>query len=196
MFKTLLSLMLALCALLSPLIAVAQGKDAEGYVKFYDAGRLNTDSLSPEDKVLFKRGYINGSRYVLGGVLAGAVGFGVGQAVTGHYRKSGWVFTVADTLALSMMIRGVMRETAEGIRDGEFENSNIYVAGAVLLVASRALGSVDAWVRPARHNKRYRKIYDQLKQEPANVKAAGASAQIYPYVDLRGRWSLGLAYQF
>jgi len=196
MFKTSITFVLALFALLSPVFAIAQGKDAQGYVRFYDAGRLNTDSLSPEDLAVFKRGYISGSRYVLGGVLASAVGFGVGQAITGNYRKSGWVFTAADTLAITMMMRGVMRETADEIRERKYEESSTYIAGTVLLVVSRALGSVDAWVRPARHNTRYRKIYDQLKQEPANAKAAAPSAQIYPYIDPQGRWSLSLAYQF
>lgn len=104
---------------------------------------------------------INHGRYIGGGIASIFAPFGIGQAIQGRYKETGWIFTVADSASLAVLTTGAI-VTAAHVANNTTCTGNIckttaplpaagislYVIGAAALAGFRVWEIVDAWVTP------------------------------------------------
>lgn len=93
--------------------------------------------------------------YVAGGITGSLLGFGIGHAIQGRYKEKGWIFTVADTLALGTIIGGAAAATTKMgtgvVRSGDPKMKDalpfvgITALGAALYTGFRIWEIVDLW---------------------------------------------------
>lgn len=124
-------------------------------------------TLSEDDQEALAKGEIPIPRYVAGGVVGTAiVGFGVGQAIQGRYRDTGWIFTTTEAASVVVLAIGVAQSTfscADNTSPYQFVptcNANIaplFWVGLASLVGFRIWEIVDLWVGPPRQNRAYRR---------------------------------------
>ena len=120
--------------------------------------------MTAEDRETYIRGEIGLAQYITGGVLAYAVGFGIGHAVQGRWTETGWMYTLGDAAALTGIIAGSFDcNTGRGRR----EDCGLFTASLVGFFAIRIVQIVDAWVAPPRHNRRVRAIRDRYRLDYA-----------------------------
>ena len=127
--------------------------------------------LSPEQHDLLARGEISIGRYVTGGILSYALGFGVGHAVQGRWGDDGWVFTVGGSASLIAILYGLTQiDHRYDPETGQYNSSRhghtIAMAGIVGLVGFRIWEVVDAWVAPPIRNRKVRALKQQLGLAP------------------------------
>src|SRR5512146_1511966 len=63
--------------------------------------------LTPEERELLDQGEISDGQHIGGGAMALFVGLGVGQAVQGRWHDTGWIFTLGEPVAVTIMMIGV-----------------------------------------------------------------------------------------
>jgi hypothetical protein len=51
---------------------------------------------------------MSSAQYIFGGALGSLVGFGTGHAIQGRYKEKGWIFTLAESLAVGSIITGAV----------------------------------------------------------------------------------------
>lgn len=106
---------------------------------------------------------ITHERYVGGAVASIFLGFGIGQAIQGRYKESGWIFTVAELGALGLIggamfmvkdIYAIPRMTATQL-SGELGFAGLALAGlgAVAWAGFRAWEVMDTWVIPVQQDR-------------------------------------------
>jgi hypothetical protein len=127
--------------------------------------------LTAEQEDLLARGEISIGRYVTGGVLSYALGFGVGHAVQGRWSDQGWIFTVGESASIVALLYGIARmerhyDPETGGYHTDRRGQNYMLAGIVGLVGFRVWEVVDAWVAPPLHNRKVRALKQQLGLTP------------------------------
>jgi hypothetical protein len=78
-------------------IVLAQSKRKKGKSK---GSRRNSDTGEP-----MERGSgvgISKGKYIAGGIVGTAAGFGIGHAIQGRYGSKGWIFTVTEGIGLGL----------------------------------------------------------------------------------------------
>jgi hypothetical protein len=125
--------------------------------------------LTEEEQGLLARGEISDGRY-LGGALASVFfGFGVGQAVHGRYRDTGWIFTLGEGGTLTAMFIGVFQSLDACLDESDCSNDEgeaLLLGGLIGFLAFRAWELVDAFGAPPRHNARVRELRMRLGLPP------------------------------
>jgi|GEM_PF-2016525 len=204
MSKLILCTSLVFAALLSLSSVQAEERADYGYPEFYDAYKLDTSKLNPEELAVYTKGYVGTGRYIAGGITGTVVGFGIGHAISGEYSSMGWVFTVGELAAYGLMLAGAVDTISDvdnygSLQDVESSDGfGMMTLGAIAFIGFRVWEAIDVWVRPQDHNNRYRMLYWRLKNEKEGQKPNKVedSAQILPFIDRSGRSSLGLVYRF
>jgi hypothetical protein len=123
----------------------------------------STAHLNDEEKKILDRGEIGTTAYVLGGVLGTyPLGFGIGHAIQGRYSDKGWIFTVGELGAVTILYSAALdcmtNSSYWNNSNGTCNNKGSMFLGAAAFVALRIWEIVDLWVTPPEHNRRYRSL--------------------------------------
>jgi hypothetical protein len=114
--------------------------------------------LSEEDLEILRAGPMSDTDHALGTILAGVVGFGVGQAAQGRWGERGWIFTLGDSLATFGLLSGFADlANSEGAR-----GQSMFVGSLLALGALRLCQFADAGLAPAARNHRYQLLRTRL----------------------------------
>lgn len=88
-------------------------------------------------------------RYITGGVLASAVGFGIGHGIQGRYAEKGWIFTATEAAGVAMVVAGVAscddERQADGSKKWKCDNDGLILAGFGVWIGFHVWEIVDAW---------------------------------------------------
>lgn len=105
--------------------------------------------FTPDEAMLLQRGEIDGDKRVYGIVANVVIGFGLGQAIQGRWKDTGWKFTLGQT-------GGVILFFAAAGQEGQ--NIGFELVAGLTLLAFYGWGIIDAAVGPEKHNDRIREI--------------------------------------
>ena len=85
-------------------------------------------------------------KYITGGVIASAIGLGIGHGIEGRYADKGWIFTATEATGIAMMVAGCNdRKDRDGDGDKECNNAGLAAAGVVIAVGFHVWEVVDIW---------------------------------------------------
>jgi hypothetical protein len=88
-------------------------------------------------------------KYITGGVLASAVGFGIGHGIQGRYADKGWIFTATEAAGAGLTIAGLAsckEETqADGSKETKCNNGGLAIVGLGVWIGFHVWEIVDAW---------------------------------------------------
>ncbi|UYL09615.1 hypothetical protein B9G69_003390 [Bdellovibrio sp. SKB1291214] len=88
-------------------------------------------------------------KYITGGVLTSAVGFGIGHGIQGRYAEKGWIFTATETAGLAMVVAGAAscddEVQANGSKKWKCDNDGLILAGFGVWIGFHVWEIVDAW---------------------------------------------------
>lgn len=91
-------------------------------------------------------------KYITGGVLGSALGFGIGHAVQGRYQDGGWLFTATEGASLAVLMIGLgscSEETenfgGERTKKTTCSNGGLVAIGFASLIGFRVWEIVDVW---------------------------------------------------
>ena len=135
---------------------------------------------------------ISNGRYIGGGVASIFVGFGVGHAIQGRYKEKGWIFTVADLIAIGgyftsavLLVGDAMdaAESGEGINTGAVKTKGgMALAFLAVGIGVRVWEMVDAWMLPSH--------YKVVKESPFQA------APLISWNPMNSSWDLGLSLKY
>ena len=104
---------------------------------------------------------ISNGLYIGGGVASIFVGFGIGHAIQGRYGEKGWIFTVADLVAIGGYFTSVVflagdvmdaAEAGETISAGTVKKKGGLALGFLAaMVGVRIWEIIDAWMLPSHY---------------------------------------------
>lgn len=110
---------------------------------------IGTSAFAERTKVEVSTG-----KYITGGILGSAVGFGIGHAIQGRYGSGkGWIFTAGEAAGLTLFVAGVGRQSCNDSYYGS-SNSNscdkssangLMVIGLGALIGFHVWEIVDVW---------------------------------------------------
>lgn len=103
--------------------------------------------LTPDEVALLQRGEIDGDKRLYGIVANAVVGYGLGQALQGRWKDTGWKFTLGQGAGTVLFFAAAGRDSVG------FE-----LTAAACLITFYIWGIVDAAIGPERHNDRIRDI--------------------------------------
>ncbi len=133
-------------------------------------------TLTDEEADIVAHGEISVGRWITGGVLASTIGFGLGQAVQGRWRYTGWMFTVGEAGSLVAVgyagIDMIINSDHRGKNDIQ---PYLLIGGLVLFGGLKIWDGIDGWIGPPRQNRRYR----ELLQRTGNRASVLEKAQPY-----------------
>lgn len=109
--------------------------------------------LTEEERELIADGEIEPPQHIIGGVAGTFAGLGIGHAIQGRWTEKGWIFTVGEVAAVSIIIVSLGDCGFEG--DCENESDMIWF-GLVAAVGFRVWEVFDVWLGPPAHNRRVR----------------------------------------
>ena len=105
---------------------------------------LADELLIPLEKMPITKG-----RYIAGGIVGTAVGFGVGHAINGEYRNIGWLFTLGEVGSIATMIGGMVVGITDSIEGNpDSKGLTLMAIGAIAMTGFRIWEIVDVWTRP------------------------------------------------
>lgn len=131
--------------------------------------------ITAEEAWLLKRRDINKSRYVVGGIVESAYGFGIGHIVQGRWLEKGWVFTLGEVSAVAVAVYGFRElHRSAWCRTGEFGTEcgdrtyahTLMLSGLVTYMGFRIWGAIDAWATPMAEAGRRRTLRKRLGLPP------------------------------
>jgi hypothetical protein len=112
--------------------------------------------LSPEEAELLARGEISPVKHVAGVGLALYPGFGLGHAVQGRWGQRGWFFTVGQVGSTMVLLTGILSCGPDGkLLSGRCPGADV---GVAMVLGFKVWEVADAWIHPARHNRRVRAL--------------------------------------
>lgn len=136
--------------------------------------------ITAEEAWLLKRKDITKARYVVGGVVESAYGFGIGHIVQGRWLEKGWVFTAGEVSAVAVAVYG-FRELHRsswcsseefGIECGDRTYAHtLLLTGLVTYMGFRIWGAIDAWATPMAEAGRRRTLRRRLGLPPGSYLA-------------------------
>ncbi len=132
---------------------------------------VNDSDLTAEEREILQKGEITKGRYITSGIVGTAAGFGIGHGIQGRYGELGWVFTVAETASVILLLRGLSKCVDDGIYDSNTDDdiwyarngnegcdSGLMSLGLVGFLGFHIWEIIDVWTHPPAHNRRYRSI--------------------------------------
>lgn len=125
--------------------------------------------LTDEEDIIQKEGPISRDRYILGGVMGTTIGFGTGHAIVGKWKEMGWLYTLAETGFLGMMMIGYKKsiiDTVETGFNGNFDGPSygLMITGYLGFFLTKMGETYDIWNRPHEHNKTYKKVQEKAEK--------------------------------
>lgn len=123
-------------------------------------------------------------KYIAGGIVGSAVGFGIGHAIQDRYLPLGLIFTVGESLGVIAYAYGLAEGITNGLISGSTSSSNngfgLALLGAGVIIGLRVWEIVDIWVTGSKLHKTY------MRAHPAG------SLSILPAAIVRGETAPGL----
>lgn len=115
--------------------------------------------LSVDDEWLLERGYITHDEVVTGVTAAFFIGFGLGQGAEGRWRRTGYIFTIGDTITMTMAWYGMFDLLGYCWENGcsdrrEQRDKWLAIAGTLGIGGLRIWQVLDALIAPTLHNER------------------------------------------
>lgn len=157
--------------------------------------------LSEEDKKVLRIGEISTVRYVTGGLLGTyPVGLGIGHAIQGRYRDTGYIFTAGELASAGVVIVGALGCLSRpDTSNGTWECSNVdeflIVGGIVSYIGFRIWEIVDVWAVPPFHNKKFRNLKDYIEKSETKPQVK-SSLDLVPVISPRMGQGLGPRFVF
>jgi hypothetical protein len=132
-----------------------------------DSYKIPYEDLTQEEKEILARGEITSTPYVIGGLLGIWPGFGIGHAVQGRYSEKGWIFTVGELGAITIIAIGIGQSatscsTYYGTCSTSNNGASAILVGVVGYVGLRIWEIVDVWATPPSFNNRYRDLRNRV----------------------------------
>ena len=87
---------------------------------------------------------ISPGRYVAGGIVGTAVGFGIGHAISGEWTSTGWIFTVGEVAALT----GAFGLSYVVAQEDKGAGVLVFVGGMLIAIGLNIWEIIDIWTRP------------------------------------------------
>ena len=128
-------------------------------------------SLSPNDKIIWKRGEINEKNYIGGAVLGTIVGFGSGHSVQRRFWDRGSYFLVGETIAIAAFETGGFFIFC-GIGHSTHFDSGCEAAintSLAIFLGLKIWEIYDLWFIPPIENARYRELKNIHKPSSVTV---------------------------
>ncbi|MEO7094875.1 MAG: hypothetical protein ABI175_16570 [Polyangiales bacterium] len=140
-------------------------------------GAAAEPTLTDEEADILAHGEISLGKRITGGILASTLGFGVGQAVEGRWRYTGWIFTIGEGGSLLLVgYAGIdMLLNTDHRQQGDWQTYALF-GGLIVFGGLKIWDGIDGWVGPPRHNARYRELLERTGRQP------GLMDRIKPYV--------------
>lgn len=190
MVRIMRTLGIVLVVLLAGRVARAQ---APGLTMSFDPGPPMTAApMTAADAEVLETGEIGVGRWALGVGVSAYIGFGLGQTVQGRWHDTGWIFTVGESVSLTVFFLTVPALFAADECDEYCHGSSTTHRAAYLAVGSllayaafRAWDFGDAIVGPAFHNRRFR---DAAERHPESQQLS-----LRPFIVPSDRGSGGVA---
>ena len=108
----------------------------------------NGDNAESEAAVSSKP-EISTGKYITGGILGSAIGFGIGHAVQGRYGSKGWIFTAGDTAGALFLSTGFVGCWTHKNDNGDYactsSDTSTLAVGYALSVGFHVWEIVDVW---------------------------------------------------
>jgi hypothetical protein len=128
-------------------------------------------TITTEEQDLLDRGEITDGQQIGGGLAALFFGLGVGQAVEGRWRDTGWIFSFGEPLAIGVAIAGMVDSVERCPLDGRCNRpssraTTMILGGLLAFTGLHVWEVVDAFVAPARHNRKLRALRERLGYPP------------------------------
>lgn len=131
-------------------------------------------TLSDDDRDVLADGEITSDRKLGAAIADVMVGYGVGQAIEGRWRETGWQLAIGDAAFSSVFMVGLM---AAALPHGEprcvqpgcepqFHTNAAMIIGLVGLGLVRTGGAIDAVVGANDHNRRVRELRARVSKAP------------------------------
>lgn len=112
--------------------------------------------LTESDRRILERGPYDTTEVVVGGLLGTVVGFGSGHGVQSRYRRTGWIYTVGEVGSLGLAFSAI------ACSGSSYECVYpLLLSGTFVFIGFRLVESVDVWLHPAVHNRKYRKLRER-----------------------------------
>jgi hypothetical protein len=125
--------------------------------------------LTAEEQDLLATGEISDGQHIGGGVAALLIGFGAGQAVQGRWHDTGWIFTLAEPIATTVAMVGLVDAFSDtcwvpGPCDKHISHRDVELiwGGLIALGGLHLWEVVDAFSVPPQHNARVRALRARL----------------------------------
>jgi hypothetical protein len=128
--------------------------------------------LSEEDRRILRIGYIDTTRYVIGGILGTYPGLGIGHAVQGRYSDRGWIFTAGEIGSTAVLAVGAAR--CLGTVYNRPCDDGLLTLGVVGLLGFKIWEIIDVWVAPIDINRHYR----ELRRQPSSEDSSSARSNL------------------
>jgi hypothetical protein len=127
--------------------------------------------LTQDELELLADGEISDGQRFGGGLAAIFFGLGLGQAVQGRWTDTGWIFTLGEVGAFTLIMTGAIQNLCDGDGgcggDDDDDGETLIVVGAVSYLALRVWGVVDAFSGPSDHNRKVRALRMRLGYPPS-----------------------------
>ena len=75
--------------------------------ELYEQALKKNIQLSDDEKTTLSNGELGTGRYITGGVVSTALGFGVGHAIQGRWTSKGWIYTTGEALSVTALTIGM-----------------------------------------------------------------------------------------
>lgn len=130
-------------------------------------------TLSDEEADIVAHGEISVGRWIMGGIFASSIGFGIGHAIQGRWRYTGWIFTAGEAASVvAVGYAGIdMLINSDHRGKGDLQ-PYLLIGGLVLFGGLKIWEGVDGWVGPPRQNRRYRELLQRTGNNAAMLQGA------------------------
>ncbi len=133
-------------------------------------------ALTAEEQELLMKGEISEGEHIGGGLAALFLGFGIGQGIQGRWGDNGWLFTLGEVGAVSLMIYGATRsfDCYDGVdhlgHDCRTDaGTGSLIVGALAFTGLRIWETVDAFSAPSDYNRRVRMVKMKVGIRPMGM---------------------------
>lgn len=109
--------------------------------------------LTEEERELIADGEIEPPQHIIGGLAGTFAGLGIGHAIQGRWSDKGWIFTVGEVAAFSLILVSLGDCGFEDDCDDEVEGAWF---GLVAFIGLHVWEVFDVWLGPPAHNRRVR----------------------------------------
>ncbi len=132
-----------------------------------------TNLLTSEDKKVLEIGPMGDTRYILGGILGTAPGFGIGHAIQGRWLDKGWIFTLGELITLTLFAGSTFGCIGEGLFETSNDrnnDSNCNLAGIAYLgfLGFKGWEISDIWYQGYQHRKKFKNLNNKINRKDSN----------------------------